>query len=210
MLVEGPSDDLRAVACIAAVAVGQHVRRSGDERWGFAPSGWRNLPTQGQRTTFGVGEGDLVVEYRVGVDGRLDAMVGAVEHQARILSVDGSGVRLEVDGVHRVVLVAIRGDRISVSTTEGQVELTERPRFPSVSAEMAAGGPTAPVPGTVIAVEVAAGDEVVDGQTLVVMEAMKMEHRIVAPGDALVGEVLVAVGDQVDANQVLVHLESGG
>ncbi|MEO1064320.1 MAG: biotin carboxylase N-terminal domain-containing protein [Actinomycetota bacterium] len=210
VLTAGPGDDLRTLACAAAVAVAQHHRRGDDPHWGFAPSGWRNLRTQRQRTTFAVGDDDVAVEYTIGVDGRLDLAVGGVEHDARIVAVDGSGAQLELDGVHRVALVAWRGDRVSVSTADGQVELVERPRFPSVSAELAGGGPTAPVPGTVLAVEVAAGDAVVDGQTLVVMEAMKMEHRIVAPGDAVVGEVLVAVGDQVDANQVLVHLEVGG
>ncbi|MEM8902945.1 MAG: biotin carboxylase N-terminal domain-containing protein, partial [Actinomycetota bacterium] len=210
VLDAGPSEELRAVACVAAVAVAQHRRRGDDPHWSFAPSGWRNLPTQRQRTTFAVGDSEVVVEYAVGADGRMDVAVDGVEHEVRALSVDESGVRLEVAGVHRVVLVSTHADRVSVSTTDGQVELTERPRFPSVSAELAAGGPTAPVPGTVIAVEVGAGDAVVDGQTLVVMEAMKMEHRIVAPGDAVVGEVLVSVGDQVDANQVLVHLETEG
>ncbi|MGB2969426.1 MAG: biotin/lipoyl-containing protein, partial [Candidatus Nanopelagicales bacterium] len=45
-----------------------------------------------------------------------------------------------------------------------------------------------------------------EGQTLVVLEAMKMEHKIAANADAVVGQVLVGVGDAVDAHQVLVTL----
>jgi biotin carboxyl carrier protein len=61
----------------------------------------------------------------------------------------------------------------------------------------------------VVAVEVTVGDTVLAGQTLVVMEAMKMEHRLTADIDGAVIDVLVAPGDQVDARQVLVVLEAG-
>ncbi len=44
------------------------------------------------------------------------------------------------------------------------------------------------------------------GQVLVVIEAMKMEHQVVAPDDGHVAEVMVAPGDQVEAGQVLLRL----
>ncbi|MGB7879017.1 MAG: biotin/lipoyl-containing protein, partial [Ilumatobacteraceae bacterium] len=59
----------------------------------------------------------------------------------------------------------------------------------------------------VIAVHVEAGASVVDGQLLMVVEAMKMEHKIVASGDATVTEVRFAVGDRVDTGDLLVALE---
>jgi len=73
-----------------------------------------------------------------------------------------------------------------------------------------AGGLAAPVPGTVVAVEVAEGDQVSAGQTLVVLEAMKMEHRITAPVDGLVGSVLVRPGQAVDAHQLLATVTEEG
>jgi biotin carboxyl carrier protein len=63
------------------------------------------------------------------------------------------------------------------------------------------------VPGTIVAVHVSPGDQVSTGDALVVLEAMKMEHRITADTDASVVEVVVAVGDAVDAHEVLVVLE---
>ena len=64
-------------------------------------------------------------------------------------------------------------------------------------AEVDGGRLTAPMPGKVVAVLVEKGQKVKKGDPLVIMEAMKMEHTIAAPGDGMVEEVLYAVGDQV-------------
>ena len=63
------------------------------------------------------------------------------------------------------------------------------------------------MPCNVIALPVAAGDKVQAGDTLVVVEAMKMEHSIVAPEDATVAEVFFTVGDQVVEGDQLIRLE---
>ena len=60
---------------------------------------------------------------------------------------------------------------------------------------------------TQVAVQV--GDAVAAGQTLVVIEAMKMEHRIGADRDGVVVQLLVAVGDAVEAHQLLARVEDG-
>jgi 3-methylcrotonyl-CoA carboxylase alpha subunit len=61
------------------------------------------------------------------------------------------------------------------------------------------------MPGKVIAINVAAGAPVTKGTALLVMEAMKMEHTIVAPMDGTVGEILYGVGDQVAEGAELVR-----
>jgi len=71
----------------------------------------------------------------------------------------------------------------------------------------ASGGLNAPMPGKVVRVMAAAGDEVARGQTLMVLEAMKMEHAITAPGDGKVAVVLFAEGDQVVEGAELLQLE---
>ena len=65
---------------------------------------------------------------------------------------------------------------------------------------------TAPLQGTILAVNVAAGDTVKSGQTLVIIEAMKMENEIVAPSDGTVASVSVSKGQTVAAGDLLVSL----
>ena len=70
------------------------------------------------------------------------------------------------------------------------------------------GDVTSPMPGSVIAVHVAAGEAVTKGQPLVVVEAMKMEHTLVAPLDGSVSDVLVRVGQQVAVDELLVAVQA--
>jgi 3-methylcrotonyl-CoA carboxylase alpha subunit len=71
------------------------------------------------------------------------------------------------------------------------------------------GAVLAPMPGRVIAVAVAAGQQVARGERLVVLEAMKMEQALVAPFDGTVADLSVAVGAQVTEGTMLVRVERG-
>ncbi len=81
------------------------------------------------------------------------------------------------------------------------------PRTDAMENEGQAGGLVAPMPGAVVAVEVSVGDEVKEGDALVVVEAMKMEHSILAPKDGTVKEIFYGVGDQVEDGDELLSLD---
>lgn len=81
------------------------------------------------------------------------------------------------------------------------------PKQPERSGEEG-GAVTAPMPGTVLKVAVTKGDNVTKGQTLVVLEAMKMENEIQAPADGMVEVLDVTEGASVNAGDILVVLSS--
>ena len=68
------------------------------------------------------------------------------------------------------------------------------------------GGLSAPMPGTILEVLVKQGQRVREGQTLLVMEAMKMEHKILAPSGGEVSSVHYKEGDRVDMGSVLIEM----
>lgn len=76
---------------------------------------------------------------------------------------------------------------------------------PAPASKAAPGGTsvTSPMPGSVLGVKVNVGDKVSAGQTMFVLEAMKMENEIVAPVDGTVASINVKTGDTVDTDQVM-------
>jgi propionyl-CoA carboxylase alpha chain len=96
-------------------------------------------------------------------------------------------------------------DSLGASST-----LVEVDRLPTPERVLAEGSMLAPMPGAVISVGVAVGERVTAGQTLAVIEAMKMEHAVHSAHDGVVTSVLVAPGQQVETAAVLVVVEPDG
>src|SRR4051794_7583384 len=69
------------------------------------------------------------------------------------------------------------------------------------------GDVVAPMPGIIVSVKVALGDRVASGDTVVVMEAMKMENNIGAHGAGVITKILVSPGQQVEGGSTLVSIE---
>ena len=132
-----------------------------------------------------------------------------VPEGAEILSFqDGQGV-LKVEG--RRVPFAVAGDDVWVQGRVYRVARAGGPRRSGAAAGMAAGNRIkSQMPGTVLAVRVSPGDRVEAGQTLVLMESMKMEMAVEAPRAALVQAVHCAVGQLVEMDALLVELSPDG
>jgi propionyl-CoA carboxylase alpha chain len=112
-------------------------------------------------------------------------------------------VVLEREGLRTSYDVAVTGDRVDVDTASGHVSLTVVPRFTDPAEAVASGSLLAPMPGTVVRVDVAEGDQVEAGQSVLVLEAMKMQHTVTAPHAGTVTQMSVQPGAQVASGEIL-------
>ncbi len=161
------------------------------------PSGWRNLASQPQRKAFRLGEATYEIEYRLTRDGLV------ADGNIQLVDSTPESVMLEVDGVRRTFEVAAYDGLVCVDSSLGSVALTPVERFTDPAQQVSAGSLLAPMPGTVIRVGVQVGEVVKQGQPLLWLEAMKMEHAIASPADGLVNELRVEAGQQVEVGAVL-------
>ena len=215
---------LAAAALAEAAREREQIRSEPAAATAFAPSGWRNVAAVPEARSFATDAGEVTVAYERLRDGRWRVGLCAESiDQVGVASIDWYAVPLtvaaEVDGEHVVLdiesderlFVRVIGDSSGLVTVHDGLwnsRFHAIPRFAGDTESEQGGGSTAPVPGTVTVVSVAVGDAVEAGQTLVVLEAMKMEHRIVADAAGVVTAVHVAVGDAVDAHAVVVTVES--
>jgi len=203
-LVRGP--DEAAAAAAAALALQARHRADADEL-GSLPSGWRNVRSAPHRVTFALeGDRELTVDYELDRAGAIATLVvdGESIRAAVLHGCTPDSVDLEVHGVRRRFGVHIEADGAThVNTEIGQLTLTTQPRHPRVEDAAHAGSLESPMPGSVWKVLAAAGNRVEKGQPLLVIEAMKMEHEIVAPVAGPLEEMRVAEGDQVEAGSIL-------
>jgi propionyl-CoA carboxylase alpha chain len=195
------------LAVVAAALADQAVRQVSRSVHPGIPSGWRNVSTALQRAAYRYGDREVEVGYaftRGGLRVEVDAEPLTEVH---LWSASSRSVDLTVGGVRRRYEVDRIGEVVHVDSADCSVRLQRVERLPEPDVHVAAGSLQAPLPGSVVRVHISVGEEVVAGQVLVVLEAMKMEHSIASAADGTVSEVLVVVGDQVDGGQVLVVIE---
>ena len=195
-----------AMLCAAALALAE-PRPPGADAWQTA-TGWRLGGIRApRRFVFATSQSDrvevLVSDDTVTVDG--------VVHTAR-----RAGDLVEVDGVATTWAIARDEDTLwmgqdgfsrPLRILDREAELREN--LAAIERESRPASPElrSPMPGTVVSVSVADGDTVEEGQTIVTVEAMKMEHRLTAPVGGVVS-VSARQGDLVRLDQLLARIET--
>ncbi len=171
---------------------------------------WRNNPNQPLKQTFIHGDKKHVIQllplkdtlgFTVSVDG--ESMHLEIGEQ------DEGYAELRIDGYRQKVSYAVSENSVWVHCAKGTFALEWVDPLPvGKAAAQAEGSLRAPMPGTILDVHVKNEDFVRKGDILIIMEAMKMEHRILAPYDGQVKNLTYASGQYVQAGVTLLEIEA--
>ena len=191
--------EIEHASAIAAMWMQQQNRNNSNVAK-FMPSGWTNGRLPNQKVTFEFENTEYDFEYKQKRDQKF---LFSNNKEAFIYSSDEDGIDMIFDGKRHYSRVTVSKNNILVHMPFGDVMLQLKPRFKIPGTEITIGGLIAPMPGKVIDVKVKKGKKVKAGDTLVILEAMKMEHSIKASEDGTVSELLISVNDQVENGALL-------
>jgi propionyl-CoA carboxylase alpha chain len=205
-LREAALDDPTRHRHAAAAAFALLDQRAGRSLVAVPAAGWRNVGSPQHVDALSDGAGTVDVRATRPTE---PALVRRDEAWVDIgtAATHGGLVDLTSDGVRRRYRVRLSAHGASVNGPEGQSSFTRRSEDDPDDHSGVAGACRAPLPGAITKVLVAVGDVVAEGDGLIVLEAMKMEHTLRAAGAGTVSEVGAAVGQQVDVGDVLAVVE---
>ncbi len=183
------------------------ARKAGESAspWALADAFWPNQPENGVDFVYAQSDARFAISVVPRGNGFMLTLPGGTscaaaeidgEHITLTLGEEQRRARVLCSGAHRVVLLA--GERFEFDAVDVYA--------PPETDDGHGGHLTAPMPGSVVSVLVAVGDGVKKGQPLIIMEAMKMEHTIVAPMDGVVEAIYFAAKEQVKEGAELVAL----
>jgi 3-methylcrotonyl-CoA carboxylase alpha subunit len=171
--------------------------------------GWRLTGGASRRFELDAGGTHHAVTLERLHDGGTVMVLGGERLALSTHALGGDRYDVALGGHRHALTVYAVGEQVAVFGAAGSALIGEYDLIAHAGdAAAGAGRLAAPMPGKVLSIAVKAGDRVQRGQALAVMEAMKMEHTIHAPGDGVVAELLYGVGDQVAEGAELLRLEA--
>ena len=196
-------ENLELSSSVAALWI-QGLNRKNSNVLNQIPSGWRNSKLPRQKLSFRCLEEETTINYIRRRDGSFNLNNGSV---ANIFKWEESGIDIEIDGRRFYAKVTQDSKTIVVHMPWGNAVLEILPRFTLPGSEVEAGGLIAPMPGKVIDLKVKVGTKVKKGDTLVILEAMKMEHQVKASEDGKVTKLLVKKDEQLENGALLMIVD---
>jgi 3-methylcrotonyl-CoA carboxylase alpha subunit len=183
------------------------ARGSGDPHSPWAKvDGWR-LAHPGRRIVALADRGERREVLALGSAGRYALALDGASHAVANATLAGGILSAEIDGETQRWRATIDGDRVAVHDGAGRRVFQHAPSFEYTATAAGTGDRiVAPMPGRIVLVKAKAGDEVAEGEEVLVMEAMKMELTLRAPRAGRIDSVQAAAGDFVEADAVLVRL----
>ena len=195
--------NLELSSSVAALWI-QGLNRKNSNVLNQIPSGWRNSKLPRQKLSFKCLEEEVTINYQSRRDGSFDLNEGSV---ANIFKWEESGIDIEIDGRRFYSKVTQDSKTIVIHMPWGNAVLEILPRFILPGNELESGGLVAPMPGKVIDLKVKVGSKVKKGDTLVILEAMKMEHQVKASEDGKVSKLLIKKDDQLENGALLMIVD---
>ena len=191
-------------AAIAAALWIQGENRKNSSILKEVQSGWTNSRLPKQNIKLQSTSGEISISYKSKRDGDFEINEGIT---AKIIEWKESGIDLEIDDFRFLSNVTRKDDDLVVHGPWGDILFTKMPRFKSIGQNLTSGGLIAPMPGKVIDLKVKLGSKIKKGQTLVILEAMKMEHSVNAIQDGVIDELFVKKNDQVENGALLMVIK---
>ena len=188
----------------------QEHNKKDNKKLHFLPRNWTNGILPKQDITFEFSD----EEYKFQYENNNNHIQIHREHferlstsSALIISVDEEHIHCEIDGIAIKALITCFHDEITINSGSGDLVFKVLPKFIDPNEIIIEGSLTAPMPGKILNINVKKGSSVKTGETLLILEAMKMEHTIKANSDGQVIELYVKTGDQVESGSDLMKIE---
>jgi len=195
-------NELHQTSTAIALWLAQQNRVS-DPVTGFMPGNWTNGRMPLQRVKLLFVQDEIEVKYKLNKDNFYEVM-GSI---CKIYHCDSFGIDIQINSHRFYAHITEAGSEIFINMPFGDVNASVLPRFIEPGNDIPEGGLIAPMPGKVIDVKVKKGSKVKAGDTLVIIEAMKMEHSIKATETGKIAKVMIQLNDQVDNGATLLVLE---
>ena len=167
-------------------------------------SGWTNSRLPKQKIGFQSNSEEILISYKSNRDGSFDVNDGIT---AKVIKWSSYGLDIEIGNTRFFSKITKSNETLVVHGPWGDILFKILPRFKSIGQETRDGGLIAPMPGKVIDLKVKVGSKINKGDTLVVLEAMKMEHTVKAVEDGVIDELFVSQNDQVENGALLMVIK---
>ena len=203
------ADELLHKAILASVAVKCLAEIADRKLLKGLPHGWRNNFYVPQSTRFSIGDREISVEHQFrGL--HLEITIEKA-HYITIPSMNPDGtLELEINGIREAFRVSVGDNRFYVHQIgHPQILLELKDRFPEVNKSEKSGGYVSPMPANVVKVLVQKGQQVKNGESLIILSSMKMENTLYATEDGTVEDIFVIEGENIEAGRVLLQMEGG-
>ena len=167
-------------------------------------SGWTNSRLPKQKIGFQSGSEEISISYKSNRDGSFNVNDAI---SAKVIKWNPFGIDIEIGNTRFFSKITKNNETLVVHGPWGDILFKILPRFKSIGQETKDGGLIAPMPGKVIDLKVEVGSKINKGDTLVVLEAMKMEHTVKAIEDGVIDELFVSQNDQVENGTLLMVIK---